>query len=167
MAYNRNDLKQGDINDDIFHTNTKKMGNNRKTSNNEQILNYRMFNGPFELNPLTNFHSTNFQSPNFQSINSQNIRYESPITEFNRTIDNLHLPQDMNRPMSTRDQVKNHETQQTRKKTNDYFNQHQFMPSRLGNKSMTGFDMYSVDSNGFDMTINSKQEKRDGYYDMF
>lgn len=180
MAYNRKDLRQGETYDSNFHsgyydhrTNTITTKNDRtpnhhnnrtndrgKNMKNDQILSYRMFTGPFELNnPNTIPNNTN---NNIIQDRKPIQSFESPITEFNRTIDNLHLPQDMQRPIATRDQVKeyyenDHDHQHVKqKRANDYFNQHQFMPSRLGNKSMTGFDMYSMSN-----------EKKNGYQDFF
>lgn len=190
MAYNRKDLRQGETYDSNFHSSyydhrtkpnttnltttnptttnptkndrTPNHHNNRtndrgKNMKNDQILSYRMFTGPFELNnPNTNNNNNIIQDR--KPVQS----FESPITEFNRTIDNLHLPQDMQRPIATRDQVKeyyendNDHQHIKQKRANDYFNQHQFMPSRLGNKSMTGFDMYSMSN-----------EKKNGYQDFF
>jgi hypothetical protein len=169
MAYNRKDLTQSDANtyDKIFHQTTTPNPTGRKVQNNDKIINYRMFPGQYELT-----HSSQFQSRGAADMFNENAKKNREsfqeqsrmsVNQFNQAIDSLHLPQDMNRPLATRDQIKDFYEDENKsftndKRTNDYFNQHQFMPSRVGNRTMSGFDPYN---------ITFKTEKKNGYEELF
>ena len=173
MAYNRNDISYASVNeyDKLFHQNTGISHHNassKKVQSNDKILNYRLFTGQYELNKPSNDLDAfgNFNENARKNREMFRSQESTSIKDFNRTIDNLHLPQDMQRPVATRDQIKGvyddenkaNKSYRSNKQANDYFNQHQFMPSRLGNKTTSGFDMYS-------MTF--KKEKTNAYEEMF
>jgi hypothetical protein len=146
--------------DKMFHqtTNSHSLNYVNNMKGNQQILDYRLFSGQYEQNPSNPFASS---ASDFNENALQNrkeffnqVSDSSSIKNFNQSIDRMHMPMDLQRPVATRDQVKgqyedDNKTLYKHKQTNDYFNEHQFMPSRLGSRYGNGLDFYDVDNSMF------------------
>lgn len=155
--------------DKIFHQNTGSHNPNytKKLKGNKQMLDYQMFTGQYEQqqqNPFNNFNGFNENArKNRQDFNQTISSGNQSVEIFNNSIDKLHIPFDRQRPIATRDQVKNHYEDEhkslySHKKTNEYVNQHQFMPGQLGNGNRSRFDFYSM---------NENQSQDDQHYEDF
>jgi len=169
MAYRYNDLNQkkngGDY-DEIFHKNTGSQNTNykKKVIGNQQILNYHLFSGQYEQQQqATGFDAFDEFNETAKKNREQFSDYRTGdpsrnVESFNKAIDSIHMPFDIQRPVATRDQVKEHYEHEhkslySHKRTNDYFNDHQFMPGKYNNNNGTRLDFYSMqsdDNKGFE-----------------
>ena len=227
-----NDLRQSEIHqyDSMFHKNTGSANNSdKKVMGNQQLLDYRLFTGQYELQRThptfddsfdgfdetakqrreqfteqynsahiqKNKHLQHLQqvqsSEPYRARPSQQQHYKSPtvamsndndypryrprnnnisnqsIKQFNKSIDQIHLPAEMQRPTATRDQIKQFYGEQNKDikpdnkslaeqtRNNDYINSHQFMPlSGAGTRTIPGFDYYMT-----------QVDKQNAYEDQF
>lgn len=224
-----NDLRQSETHqyDSMFHKNTGSANNSdKKVMGNQQLLDYRLFTGQYELqrthptfdDSFDGFDETakqrreqfkeqynsahvqkNKQLQHLQQVQgsepyrarptqqhskspmgtmsndypryrprNNNISNQS-IKQFNKSIDQIHLPAEMQRPTATRDQIKQFYGDQNKDikpdnkslaeqtRNNDYINSHQFMPlAGAGNRSFHDFDYYMMQT-----------EKHNGFEDQF
>lgn len=168
MAYRYNDLNQQQSGsggyDKMFHQNTGVNHNyKKKVQGNQQILDYRLFNGQYEQKQQSPFDAFDEFNENAKKNREQFSDYHRidpnrSVKNFNSAIDSIHMPFDIQRPIATRDQVKDHYEDEhkslySHKKTNDYFNDHQFMPGKYSNPNGNRFDFYSMqndDQKGFE-----------------
>jgi hypothetical protein len=167
MAYRQRDLHQSKTHsyDKLFHQNTgaNSANNIKRFEGNKQILNYRLFNGQYEQQPQNPFEEFNENAKNNRQAFQSSLNNGNSVEQFNRNIDKIHMPFDIQRPVSTRDQIKSeYETENKslydHQKINDYMNQHQFMPGQLGNMNGSRFDFYSMNNDG---------GKQNGFEDYF
>ena len=169
MAYTYNNLNQQKAGnggyDKMFHQNTNTQNPNfkKKVQGNQQILNYRLFSGQYEQQQSSPFEKFDTFNENAKKNREQfqDYRREDPrqtVESFNKAIDGMHMPFDIQRPQATRDQVKDHYEEEhkslySHKKSNDYFNEHQFMHGKYSNPSASRFDFYGMqndDKKGFE-----------------
>lgn len=172
MAYRNHDLNQHRSGsggyDKLFHQNTGANNTNfkKKVKGNERMLNYHLFTGQYEqkspqqdLSEGGAFNGFNENArKNREQFNEYHNNPTKTVEKFNTAIDQMHMPFDMQRPIATRDQVKNHYADEHKslyahKKTNDYFNEHQFMPGKYSNPNADKPDFYSMqndDTGGYE-----------------
>lgn len=153
MAYRQHDLhhaKTGSY-DKMFHKNTGSHNPNnvKRFKGNQQILDYHLFSGQYEQQK--------------KSIDMDKHGYShNPIETFNQNIDKIQMPFDMQRPMATRDQIKEeyeleNKSLYTQQKANNYFKDHHlFRPNHSGSGGGSGggtnrFDFYSMQQDDGDI----------------
>lgn len=174
MAYRYHDLNQqqtGGGYDKMFHQNTGATNTNyvKKGKGNKQILNYHLFSGQYEQSQQSPFTETQAfdgfnenAKKNREQFKEYHANPQQSVQKFNTAIDQMHMPFDIQRPIATRDQVKDHYADEhkslySHKKTNDYFNEHQFMPGKYNNPTASRFDFYSMqndDTGGYEDFFN-------------
>ena len=172
MAYRYNDLNQRQVGsggyDNLFRQNTGVHNKNhiKKVQGNKQIMDYHLYSGQYEQTQQSPFDAFDSFNENAKKNREQFSDYHPAdpnrsVDEFNRAVDQMHIPFDMHRPQATRDQVKDHYENEhkslySHKKTNDYFNEHQFMPGKYNNPTANRFDFYSM-----------QNDDKKGYEDYF
>lgn len=182
MAYRCNDLNHsqagGDY-DEIFHKNTGSQhqhGNYKKKAlGNQQILDYHLFSGQYEQSQSSTFDAFDEFNETARKNREQFTEYRADparsVASFNKAIDNTHMSFDIQRPLATRDQVKDHYAHEhkslySHKRTNDYFNDHQFMPGKYNNTiSNPSLNSHARDSRLDFYSMQSDDKK--GYEDFF
>lgn len=171
MAYRNYDLSQqnaGGGYDKIFRQNSNANHANfrKKVQGNQQILDYHLFTGQYEQNQKSPFESLDRFNENAKKNREQFSDFNRgdpnrTVQQFDKAVDSIHMPFDMQRPMATRDQVKSHYEDEhkslySHKQANDYFNEHQFMPGKYNNPYASRLDFYSM-----------QNDDKKGYEDLF
>lgn len=148
--------------DKLFHQQSRPNIEDKRTGN-RQILDYRMYAGQYtqdkrDNNGFDEFNENAKYNRN-QFFQEQILSESNSIRTFDRTIDNMHVPFDVQRPIATRDQIKgqyedDNKSLYKHNNTNEYVNEHQFMPSRLGSRYGGGLDFYDVNTSMYSENKN-------------